>query len=85
MSDSKQDIIQTALDLMGEEVTLHLKGDEAFGGVAVRFGTVSGVSSMGDTAHITVDYMRDSSGYVPDLHALVKVDEIIRIKRYGAS
>jgi hypothetical protein len=85
MSDSSQDIIQTALDLMGEQATIHLKGDEAFGGVAVRFGTITGVSSMGDTAHITVDDMHDSSGYTPEKHSLVPLDQIIRIKRYGAS
>jgi hypothetical protein len=76
-----QDIIKAALDLMGREVTLHIKGDEAFGGVTVRFGTVDGVSGKGERAHVIVTNYHDSSGHtVP--RTLVGVEEIILIKAY---
>lgn len=78
MDKTPADIIQAALDLMGRSVTLHLRGDEAFGGVTVRFGKVTGLEGNG---YVIVEDYHDSSG-VGVARTLVGVDEIIEIKAY---
>ena len=84
------DIIREAGRIMASDnhdVILHLKGDEAFGGVAVRFGTLTGYASLGDDATITVYDYHDSAGfgsypsYRRNTNELVPVGEIIRIKQ----
>ena len=75
------DIIKAAVDLIGREVTLHLRGDEAFGGVTVRFGTLAGIDNTTDTPYLIVENYHDSSG-LGVAKTLVGLDEIITIKAY---
>ena len=80
MSNTPADIMMKALDLVGQAVTLYLKGDAEFGGVAVRFGEVTGVHANGEPAIGIKDY-HDSSG-LGVKWTLVQVSEIITIEAY---
>lgn len=81
MSNSAHDIIMEARDLMGREVKLFTQADaSAFGGVGIFWGTISGVSEKGSTAHVTVDGFRagyDSAERAD--HMLVEARKIIHI------
>jgi len=80
MNTTPADIMMKAHDLMGQQVTLYLTGDEDFGGVTVRFGQVVGVSESSVPAIKIKDY-HDSSGLgVP--WTLVLATEVIDIKEY---
>lgn len=54
----RQDIARKALALVGQRVKVNLAGDPMFGGVAVRWGTLTGV--QGD--RLEFSGMRDCSG-----------------------
>ena len=54
-------------ELVGRDVKLRLRGDEYFGGVTLRWGTLATVESDGS---VTVDNYHDSAGigaYLPPL------------------
>lgn len=80
MENTPSDIIMKAHNLLGQPVTLYLTGDEDFGGVTVRFGTLVGVDE-GFAPALRINDYHDSSGRgVP--RTLVEVREIIDIKAY---
>jgi hypothetical protein len=80
MSNAPADIIMKAHDLLGQEITLYITGDEDFGGVTVRFGKLVGVDE-GFVPALRIEDYHDSSGYnVP--RTLVEVHEVIDIKAY---
>ena len=82
MTNTPADIIRKATDILtsdNTEVKLYLAGDDAFGGVAVRWGILSGLGSLGDDATITVTNMHDSAGIGNPGHTLVNVEHVIDI------
>ena len=79
--DNAQDIIQTALDILASpdrEVELLVTPSEGF--AFTRFGTLTGLGSMGDQATITVEHYR-STPDGPDIVArtLVDINEIVSL------
>lgn len=80
MEHTPSDIIMKAHDLIGQEVTLYLAGDEDFGGVTVRFGKLTGVDE-GFVPALRISDYHDSSGR-GTARTLVEVREIIDIKAY---
>lgn len=80
MDMTPADIIMKAHELMGQEVTLYIAGDEDFGGVTVRFGRIAGVSESSVPA-IKVENYHDSSG-LGVAWTLVMPEEVIDIKAY---
>ncbi len=85
---STHEVVKKAWDILASDnhdVILHLEGDPAFGGVAVRFGELTGIYD-GETTLIVHDY-HDSSGAGPypgyrrGVDERVPVSEVIRIKQ----
>jgi hypothetical protein len=81
--DSAQDVIQFAIDHMGQDVRVLLQGQDGQGSVSFFYGTVSGLGSLGDEATITLDKFRITAD--PDLapvthdHMLIDIDTVLDI------
>lgn len=82
MSNAPHYILMEALDLMGREVKIFTQASHAnFGGVAIWWGTISGVSEMGEVAHVTVDDFRAEYASSERIaHHLVDAASIIHIE-----
>jgi hypothetical protein len=80
--DNAQDIIQIALDILAgpdREIEVALV-DIASAACRVRYGTLTGLGSMGDYVTITVDnYRATPGGDVITPRTLVNIDEIISL------
>lgn len=80
--DSPQDVIQFAIDHMGQDVRVLLQGSGPLN-VSFCYGTVSGLGSLGDEATITLDNFRttarlDRAPTVQD-HMLIDITDILDI------
>ena len=74
---NSQDIIQTALDLMHQDVQLLVQGRH---NPIFYLGTVSGAASMGDKSTVTIDNFRLRGGATMIAHQLVDADTILEIR-----
>ncbi len=76
--DNAADIIQTALDSMGQEVELVITGPED---VILRRGTVIGVDTTASTPCVLLNNYSYPDGEVISFRTLVQLNEIASLTR----
>jgi hypothetical protein len=81
MSNTPHDVMMTAHDMLGREVSLTIHDTSGIGGVRVHRATIVQVSEA-SVPHIVVENYRDASGHTTLVipRATVLASEIIEIR-----